>query len=173
MLRLLLEYPIIATFASTYKIAQIDHNVVSSFLATTYATEKSLILTQHLRLHLAHHLRTDAFAVLRIHCCKVFVVHTGAFKSVICIFKRNNINTHVISLSVVSNNSISMSLTTVANARYISAYAKFNPRHMRVPLPKGTKYRRWRSASGPDHLSGTKASGSGKQSGLKCKNQLL
>jgi hypothetical protein len=139
MLRLLLKYLIISTCASTHKVPQVDHDDIYSFFGPIHVTESSLTSIQRLRLHLAHHPCTDAFAVLRIHCCKVFVVHTRAFKSVIWIFRSNNGKTHVISLSVVSNSSISMSLTTVANARYISAYARFNPRHMRVPLPKGTK----------------------------------
>jgi hypothetical protein len=110
----------------------------------------------HLRFHGTDHSRPYALAVLGIHCCEVFMIHTAAQELAWGTSRRRSISTHVISLSVVSNNSISTSLTIVARAWYSSEYAKFNPRHMRVPLPKGTKYRRWRSASGPDHLSGTK-----------------
>ena len=132
-------YATILRFSMTCRTAQVDQNDDSSFVSHIYPIKKFPKSIQHLSLHRTNHPCADSFAVLRIHCREVFVIHTGMPKSVICVSKENNIDTHVMSLSVVSNNSISTSLITVANARYISAYARFNPRHMRVPLPKGTK----------------------------------
>jgi len=77
VLRLLLEYLIISTVASTHKVAHIEN---SSFLGPTQLTENSLTSIQYLRLHLAHHPRPDSFAILRIHRREVFVVHTGEVK---------------------------------------------------------------------------------------------
>ncbi len=70
---------------------------------------------------------------------------------------------------VVSNSSRSNLRNTAANVKYNSAYAKFIPRHIRDPRPKGTWYffdGTPDSATPGSQRSGRKSSGSGKMVGF-------